>query len=127
MNVRHVTRVSRPPSRQRAQTNAVNTPPVRSLVHRCSTTLVVATPSRSKHCLQMNGRLVMEKLSQNDWSETFQKIGPDRQPTSVAYRSYIGLSDHLRPVFPLPRPVQTRLVRMEIGPGPTLTVPRPDR
>jgi hypothetical protein len=44
MSVRQVTRVSRPAPRQRAQTCAVKSLPVCSLVQRCSTTDEVSTP-----------------------------------------------------------------------------------
>jgi hypothetical protein len=54
MNVRHVTRVSRPASRQRVQTEAVKFLPVCSLVQRCSTTASETIKSNSKHVLQMN-------------------------------------------------------------------------
>jgi hypothetical protein len=60
MNVRHVTRVTRPASRQRAQTNAVNSLPVRSLVQRCSTTAVEMTRSRSRHTLRAKEQAISD-------------------------------------------------------------------
>jgi len=54
MKVRHVARVSRPDTRQRAQTNAANSLPVRSLVQRCLTTALEIAPSCSMHSLQTN-------------------------------------------------------------------------
>jgi hypothetical protein len=53
-NVRQVTRVSNPFSRQRLQTKAVNRLPVLRLAQLCSTTAPQKTPSRSRQNLQPN-------------------------------------------------------------------------
>ena len=54
MNVRHVTRVSLPASKQRAQTYAVKCLPVWWLRQRCAMTVWETTLSRSTHTLQIN-------------------------------------------------------------------------
>ena len=90
MNVRHVTRVSQPASRQRAQTKAVKCLPVRSLVQRYSTTLVVATPSFSKHSLQMSGWFAMGVISEQWGQSPLAKIWvliASRTPWSSRSRS----------------------------------------
>jgi hypothetical protein len=59
LNVRHVTRVSRPAFKQRAHTLAVKCLPVRSSVQRCSTTDADSIPSRSMQTRHRNGPIII--------------------------------------------------------------------